>query len=192
MSIEKTLERLADAAERQAAALEAMAKGNPAITAAAEKTEAKADTKTETKAEDSGPGYWKTPDGTEVGEFANAKEFAAAQKQRDVKLVKIPKATYSKLLKEIKERAAKNAETEAGEDGDQPTENDLIEAFKAYLPKDLDADERKVRQGKVRPFLDGKGVKKATELDASDYAEAIDFVNGLLAEAEGGGDHDLV
>lgn len=61
------------------------------------------------------------------------------------------------------------------------TEADLIAAFTAYLPRDLTKEERAKRAPKIKAFLTEKGVAKATELKADDYAEAIAFVNDLVA-----------
>lgn len=195
MSIEAAIAKLTAALEANTAAMLSQA-----TQPTAEKAEKADTTKQEAAAEKAtGPGYWRTADGSMVGKFANEKEFQAIQNQHDTALVKIEHAEAKKLAAAIKKAKADaeaahadQAAEAAGED--HPSEADLIAAFSQYLPKDLDKDERAARAAKVKPYLTEQGAKKATDLKPEQRAAAIAFIEGLLAElgAEESGDDDLV
>lgn len=127
---------------------------------------------------------------------ADKKAKAAADKAAADKKAKADKAAADKAAAE--KAAAEEQDKEEASAGDDEanelTEADLIAAFSKYLPKDLSKEERAKRAPAIKKFLTGKGAAKATELNPSDYAEAIDFVNGLIAEldADGGDEDDLL
>jgi outer membrane biosynthesis protein TonB len=76
---------------------------------------------------------------------------------------------------------------------EHPTEADLIAAFTQYLPKDLSKAEREARAPKVRAFLETQGAQRATDLKPEQRAEAITFVEGLVAElTDDAGDSDMI
>lgn len=63
-----------------------------------------------------------------------------------------------------------------------PTVEDVIAVFSAYLPKDLDAEERKARHAFVKPMLAKFGADKATNLKPEHRAEAIEIIKKKMAE----------
>jgi len=76
---------------------------------------------------------------------------------------------------------------------EHPTEADLIAAFTQYLPRDLSKAEREARAPKVRAFLETQGAQRATDLKPEQRAEAITFVEGLVAElTDDAGDSDMI
>lgn len=220
MSIETNLERIANALEKIAESASNGAQASTGGTGGGKTTNTsstsskssntkassnKSSAKDEEKGSASKPsksaGFWQTPNGRAHGEFSSVEEFQEAEAKHGV-IKEISKAAYTKLAGSDDE-GADEAKTEGKADSEdtgaddsaaaeEPSEDDLIETFKKYLHSDLDKDERAERQGKVRPFLQKKKVKKATELPASDRAEAIKFIEGLLAEleSEGGSDDD--
>lgn len=111
---------------------------------------------------------------------ADKKAKAAADKAAADKKAKADKAAADKAAAD-----KKATEDAATEEGTELTEEDLIAAFSKYLPKDLSKEERAKRAPTIKKFLTAKGAAKATELDPSDYAEAIELVEGLLAQLDG-------
>jgi len=76
---------------------------------------------------------------------------------------------------------------------EHPTEADLIAAFTQYLPRDLSKAEREARAPKVRAFLETQGAQRATDLKPEQRAEAITFVEGLVAElTDDASDSDMI
>jgi hypothetical protein len=79
--------------------------------------------------------------------------------------------------------------------GKKKTVDDIAEAFGAYLGV-KDADERKERKANVKAIIDHYGVAKATEIDESDFDEALSFLQSYVNGEEpdfgegGGGDDD--
>jgi hypothetical protein len=74
------------------------------------------------------------------------------------------------------------------------TVDDIAEAFGAYLGV-KDADERKERKANVKAIIDHYGVAKATEIDESDFDEALVFLQNYVDGeepdfGEGGGGED--
>ncbi len=167
-----------------------------------------------------GPGYWKTPDGSAFGAHANLKEYKAAEKQHG-EIEEITKTEYLELKgaadkkakaaadkkakaaadkkakaaadKKAKEEAAKQEADAGAEEEEHPSEQDLIDAFQKYLPKDLDKETRAERAPKVKAYLQEAGAKRATDLKPEQRADAIAFVEGLVAELDGGeADDDMI
>lgn len=202
MSLEAAIAKLTTALEENSALLRATASegGKTTVNPAPE-----ADTG-ETRG---GPGYWKTPDGSAYGAHNNLKEYKAAEEQHG-EIEEIAKTEFNELKKaddakakaaadkKAKAEAAKQAKAEAAKQAaaseqEHPSEEDLIAAFTQYLPKDLDKDERAARAPKVRDYLQEAGAKKATDLKPEQRADAIAFVEGLVAELDGGdADDDMI
>ena len=71
------------------------------------------------------------------------------------------------------------------------TVEDIAAAFGGYLGI-KDKDEREVRKGNVKAIVDYFGVAKATELDPSNYDEALkylqQYIDGEEPDFDGGGD----
>lgn len=155
--------------------------------APAEKPEAKAEKKEEVKAdstsktttstEPTGPIYWFSSTSGEVGIVQTEDEFKALKKA-DSKTVKTTETKYNEKLA-AKAAAAAKAEAEDGDD--IPSEQDVIDAFSAYLPVDLDKEERAVRVAFVKPLLQRFGAKKATELAEAHRKLAINLVQRKMA-----------
>lgn len=164
------------------AAISGIGAGVPAAASAATVTEkasapTKTEVKTETKQEEKPVTiYWFSSASGEVGVVESEDEFKALKKA-DAKVVKIPETKYQAKLAEIE--AAKNAAS--ADDEEVPTEQDVIDAFSAYLPSDLDKDERAVRAGFVKPLLARFGAKKASELPEEHRKLAINLVQRKAA-----------
>lgn len=206
MSLEAAIAKLTAAVEEQNALLRA---GAVASTTTVTNPAAEADDG-ETRG---GPGYWKTPDGTTFGAHANLKEYKVAEKQHG-EIEEITKTEYLELKgaadkkakaaadkkakaeadkKAKAEAAAAKQESDAGAEDEHPSEEDLIAAFTKYLPKDLDKEERAARAPKVKAYLEKAGAKRATDLKPEQRADAIAFVEGLVAELDGGdSDDDMI
>lgn len=104
----------------------------------------------------------------ECGIAEDEAEFKALKKSFP-KIVKSTDATYEKML------AVKAAE--ASEDDEKlPTEDDVLEAFSGYLPKDLDKAERTTRVAFVKPLLARFGADKASNLPEEHRKLAINLV----------------
>ena len=100
-----------------------------------------------------------------------AKSEADAQAKKDAAAAaKADKAAQAK-----KEASATKAKKEAAP-ADAPSEEDLIAAFQAYLPKDLSKEERAERHAFVKPLLQRFGAQRATELAEEHRALAINLV----------------
>jgi hypothetical protein len=73
------------------------------------------------------------------------------------------------------------------------TVEDIAAAFGGYLGI-KDKDEREVRKGNVKAIVDYFGVAKATELDPSNYDEALkylqQYIDGEEPEFSGGGEDE--
>lgn len=110
----------------------------------------------------------------------DSEEAYAALKKKDAKLVKLTKAQYDKKLAEIA-AAAKALEDAAG-GGDLPTEEDLIQAFSAYLPAEgLDEAVKKERRAVVKAIAARFGQTKASAIAEKDRALAINLVQRIGA-----------
>lgn len=94
--------------------------------------------------------------------------------------------------------AGKPAGAAAGKPAGKPaggkkktTVEDIAAAFGGYLGI-KDKDEREVRKGNVKAIVDYFGVAKATELDPSNYDEALkylqQYIDGEEPDFDGGGD----
>ena len=93
---------------------------------------------------------------------------------------------------EAKEEAAPKKAAGAKAGGKKKTTvDDIATAFGGYLGI-KDKDEREVRKGNVKAIVDYFGVAKATELDPSNYDEALkylqQYIDGEEPDFDGGGD----
>lgn len=110
--------------------------------------------------------------------IVDSEEAYAALKKKDSKLVKLTKAQYDKKLAEI-EAANKKP---AAEEGDIPSEGDLIEAFSTYLPAEgLEEAEKKARRLIVKAIAKRFDAAKASEIPEKHRALAINLVQRVNA-----------
>lgn len=126
--------------------------------------------------------YWFSSASNEVGTVDSEDAFKALKK-KDAKVVKFTEAKYKAKLAEIE--AAKGA---GGSDDDDevPSEQDLIDAFGAYLDPSLDEDEKAERRAFVSPLVKRFGAKKASAIPEEHRKLALN----LLARKEAGDDVD--
>lgn len=124
--------------------------------------------------------YWFDSAAGTVGTVDSEDAFKALKKKQP-KLVKWTKEKYEAKLAEIE--AAKSG---GSDDDDIPTEQDLIDAFGAYLDPSLDEDEKKERRAFVGPMVKRFGAKKASEIPEEHRKLALN----LLARKEAGEDVD--
>lgn len=148
----------------------------PTVSAETPKTEK---SKENAEAEETGgPIYWLDNKAGEVGVVDSEAAFKTLKKQ-NANVVKTTESKYKAKLAEIE--AAANAQQDEGTDDEPPSVQDVIDAFSAYLPADLDADERKLRAAFVKPLLERFGAKKATELAEQHRKLAINLVKRKMA-----------
>jgi hypothetical protein len=143
---------------------------------------------------DEGPFFWADES---TGFFGEAPSLAAYNKlkKKDAGVYRITDSIHASKVEALREKneadaAAKKAadakkvadkKPAAKSNDDAPTVEDLIAVFSAYLPKDLDAAERKVRHGFVKPLLERFGAAKASELAEEHRALAINLVQRKMA-----------
>jgi len=145
-------------------------------------------TVTKTEKEPTGPFYWKDADTNYFGKESTKKALDKMLKEKS-SIVQIEEAEYAKLESELRERNAaaatkeKESKTIFSESAKLPeaTVEEVIAAFTKYLPKDLDADERKARHAFVKPLLQRFGADKATNLKPEHRALAIQLVERKMA-----------
>lgn len=138
--------------------------------------------------EPTGPFYWKDADTNYFGKESTQKALDKMLKEKS-SIVQIEEAEYAKLEAELRERNAaaaakeKESKTIFSESAKLPeaTVEEVIAAFTKYLPKDLDADERKARHAFVKPLLQRFGADKATNLKPQHRALAIQLVERKMA-----------
>lgn len=136
------------------------------------------------KEEPTGPFYWKDAETNFFGKESTKKALDKMLGEKK-SIVVIEEAEYKTLEAELRERNAKAAEKMATEKAvEPPTVEDVIAVFTKYLPKDLDAEERKARHAFVKPLLQRFGVEKATMLRPEHRAEAIALVERKMAGAD--------
>lgn len=143
---------------------------------------------TKPEKEPTGPFYWKDADTNYFGKESTKKALDKMLKEK-ASIVQIEEAEYSKLESELRERNAaaaakeKESKTIFSESAKLPeaTVEEVIAAFTKYLPKDLDADERKARHAFVKPLLQRFGADKATNLKPEHRALAIQLVERKMA-----------
>ena len=161
--------------------------GSAPATAAANVKPTPAKTETKPKEDDeSAPVtiYWFSSTSGEVGTVDSEDAFKALKK-KDAKVVKFTKEKYEAKLAEIE--AAKNKAAVTGDDEDEvPTEQDIIDAFGAYLDPNLDEDEKAERRAFVAPLVKRFGAKKASAIPEEHRKLALN----LLARKEAGQDVD--
>lgn len=126
--------------------------------------------------------YWFSSASNTVG-TADSEDAFKALKKKDAKIVKIPETKYQAKLAEL-EKA--KASAEVADEDDIPTEQDLIDAFGAYLDPDLDEAEKTERRAFVGPLVKRFGAKKASAIAPEHRKLALN----LLARKEAGQDVD--
>lgn len=144
------------------------------------------------EAEAVGPFYWED---TETEYFGKEESIKALNKQLATKdsIKQIGEVRFNELVTALRERnekaqekmkAEKEGPVEKANEADVPSVEDVIAVFTKYLPKDLDAEERKARHAVVKPLLAKFGADKATNLKPEHRAEAIAFIEGKMAELD--------
>lgn len=150
----------------------------------------------------SGPVYWADNDSGDFGKMDTEAEFKARKKKHPT-IYLVPKSVYDEKLAKLKAKneaaqaAAKAEKVEKAAAGKAekpakvekpakssepvPTEEELIDAFQQYLPKDLSKEERAARHAFVKPLLTRFGAARATELLPEHRALAINLVLRKLA-----------
>ena len=163
----------------------------------------KADVTDESEEKTSGPVYWADNECGDFGKMDTEAEFKARKKKHPT-IYLVPKSVYDEKLAKLKakneaaqaaakaekaaaagkaEKAEKPAKVEKKAKSSEPvpTEEELIEAFQQYLPKDLSKEERAARHAFVKPLLTRFGAARATELLPEHRALAINLVLRKLA-----------
>lgn len=123
--------------------------------------------------------YWFSSATKEFGTVDSEDAFKALKK-KDAKTVKW---TEDKYKKAVADKAAAD-KAAAGSDEDAPSEDDVIAAFGAYLPADLDAAEKAERRPFVLAILERFGAKKASQLPEEHRKLAINLVQRKAAGQE--------
>lgn len=164
---------------------------------------AKSNTSDESEEKTSGPVYWADNDSGDFGKMDTEAEFKARKKKHPT-IYLVPKSVYDEKLAKLKakneaaqaaakaekaaaagkaEKAEKPAKVEKRAKSSEPvpTEEELIDAFQQYLPKDLSKEERAARHAFVKPLLTRFGAARATELLPEHRALAINLVLRKLA-----------
>ena len=153
------------------------------------------------------PVYWADNDSGDFGKMDTEAEFKARKKKLPT-IYLVPKSVYDEKLAKLKakneaaqaaakaekaekaaaaaakaEKAEKPAKAEKSAKSSEPvpTEEELIDAFQQYLPKDLSKEERAARHAFVKPLLTRFGAARATELLPEHRALAINLVLRKLA-----------
>lgn len=122
--------------------------------------------------------YWGNH-GTATYGTVDSEEAYKALKKKDAKLVKLTQAQYDKKLAEI--AAAAKAAGAGDDDEDAPTEQDVIDAFSAYLPADLDEELKAERRTFVKLLAGRFDAKKASAIPEEHRKLAINLVNRKAA-----------
>jgi len=157
------------------------------------------------EAAESGPVYWAD---NETGFFGKVDDEAAyaSKKKRVPAIYKIPAAVYTEKALALREKndaavakakpaakPAKPAKTaakspvvekpaaQATSVDSVPSVEDLVAAFSAYLPKDLEKEERADRYAFVKPMLQRFGAAKASEILPEHRELAIELVRRKMA-----------
>jgi hypothetical protein len=104
-----------------------------------------------------------------------------AEKVEALRLKNETEAADKKAAAAASKKPAADKKPAAKSDDDAPSIDDLIAVFSAYLPKDLDAAERKVRHAFVKPMLERFGAAKASEIADEHRALAINLVQRKMA-----------
>lgn len=103
-----------------------------------------------------------------------AKNEAAAQAKKEAKAA--AKAEKEAKAKAAETKPAENVETKAA-----PSKDEVLEAYRAFLPADLPADQQAERKRFVRAVVDRFGAKLVRELDPAHYALALNLVQRKMA-----------
>ena len=169
---------------------------------AAEKPSAPAAEAAATAAE--GPVFWAD---NSTGDFGKVDDEAAyaARKAKSPNAFKITEAMYEERLAALREKneaaaqeakaakaaakaaaaaekAAKAAQAEAkAAPAAEVSKEDVLEAYRAFLPTDLPADEKNERKAFVKAIVDRFGVKLIRDLSPDHYALALSLVQRKLA-----------
>jgi flagellum-specific peptidoglycan hydrolase FlgJ len=143
------------------------------------------------KKEPTGPFYWED---TATEFFGKEDTIKALNKQLATKdtIKQVSEERYDELNAALQARNEVAKEKMAGstkpekkaepvETDSAPTLEDLVAAFTKYLPKELDAAERKERHAFVKPMLARFGAAKVTEMKPEFFALAINLVERKMA-----------
>ena len=167
---------------------------------------AAADLEAATDATETGPIYWADNSNDHFGKVDTEAEYKALKKKA-AGTYKTTESIYNEKLAQLKAKNEADAQakkdaaaaakadkaaqakkeaaaTKSGKEAapaDIPSEDDLIAAFQAYLPKDLSKEERAERHAFVKPLLQRFGVQRATELAEEHRALAINLVERKMA-----------
>lgn len=151
-------------------------------------------TSSSSEPEETGPIYWADNSNGKFGVVDTEAEYAALKKKsknvykitadiHEQKVVEAAEAAAAtKKVESKKTEAAKKVEKKPEPAGDDDlTIEDVVAVFTEYLPKDLDATERKARAGFVKPMLERFGAAKASEMAEEHFALAINLVKRKMA-----------
>ena len=132
--------------------------------------------------------YWmNNTDGT-FGVVESQSAFDAL-KEADDDVVKNTKAGHDKKVKAAetaaaaaaKKAGAKPKATTTDDEDDVPSEADMLAAFGAFLPADLDEDEKESRRAFVAPMVKRFGAKKASAIPAEHRKLALNLLARHIA-----------
>lgn len=126
--------------------------------------------------------YWFSSASNTVGTVDSEDAFKALKK-KDAKVVKFTEAKYQAKLAEL-EAARNKGNTESEDDDEIPFEQDLIDAFGAYLAPDLDEDEKTERRAFVGPIVKRFGAKKASAIPEEHRKLALNLLARKVAGEE--------
>jgi hypothetical protein len=123
--------------------------------------------------------FWADNKAGTVGKVASQAEYDKLKK-KNPNLTKTTETGYNKKLKDAKAKA----EAEKAKGGDEPTVEDLANAFGAFLPKDLEGDVRDERRAFAKEIIARFGGPKITDMPEEHYALAINLVKRKMAGHE--------
>ena len=174
--------------------------GGVAAAPAAEAKTTSASSKPSTPDDDKGPFFWRSRETSQFGKAASKAAYTKL-KAKDDSVYRIDEHKYKELQEQSNKdkqaniekakaedaadkAAAAKAEQKAAADAKKSnrdslpkvTKEDLITLFTEYLPKDLDADERKERRGFVQALLERFGAAKVTEMAEEHWPIAAEAV----------------
>jgi hypothetical protein len=185
MSLEQAINDHTAALLVLAEAIRTAGGGTVNVVATAGKTDKPAATtvKTTPKEEEQEEGtiFWADNKAGTVGKVASQAEYDKLKK-KNPNLTKTTETGYNKKLKDAKAKA--EAEKAKGGGGEEPTVEDLANAFGAFLPKDLEGDVRDERRAFAKEIIARFGGPKITDMPEEHYALAINLVKRKMAGHE--------
>lgn len=111
-----------------------------------------------------------------------AKNEAAAQAKKEAKAAaKAEKEAKAKAENEATAEASDTTTAENAGAAASVSKDEVLEAYRAFLPADLPADQQAERKRFVRAIVDRFGVKLIRELDPAHYALALNLVQRKMA-----------